>query len=129
MTGPTLAEQMADYRAKALAAVPTVEQTPGLLYVWELVEGFHELYRGAGRWLLLDHAQRSRVTPPEGEAPTVYLRLEGPTETRRSTTVDPRSGAVIFGRSFSVHLGPVIATRVDALVRARPREVEEVAAP
>lgn len=125
----TLAEQLADYRAKALAAVPTVEPTPGLVAVWELVEGYHELYRGSGLWLLLDHAQRSRVKPAEGEAPTIYLRLEGPTETRRSKVVDPASGAVVFGRSFSVHLGPVIVTRADALVRARPRVVEEVAAP
>lgn len=121
MTGPSLAEQSARFDAEALAAVPTVEQTPGLLYVWELVEGYHELYRGEAGWLLLEHAQRSRVAPPKGEAPRIFLRLEGPVERKRLSAVEPGTGALVFGREVRIHRGPVILARADVLVRARPR--------
>lgn len=118
-----IADHLDRIRSEALAAVPTVEQTPGLLHVWELVEGYHELYRGPGEWLLLEHAQRSGKTPAEGEAPTVYLRLEGPVETRIVKSIDPVSG-VISETPLRIRTGPELAVSVDVLVRARPREVE-----
>lgn len=110
MTAPTMFEL-------AVAAVPTVQPTAGLLAVWELVEKFHEVYHH-GRWLLLDEAQRGGESGP-GLAPIVYLKLEGLTETRTRKEIDARGR--ITDHPYEVHLGPVRAHTAATLVRARPR--------
>lgn len=101
--------------------VPTVEQTPGLLAVWELRPGETEI-RHAGAWHLLGDVQPAADHPDHGTR-RVYLRLH-PTETEISS-IDPTTG-IVDRRPATLADGPVILTELDVLRRARHRSVLEV---
>lgn len=113
MTAPTPLEE-------ALAKVPTIEETPGLVAPWQMIEGAHELWH-RGRWLLLERAEPVRGEPlgPD-RAPVVALTLEGPTEILTIRTIDPTTG-LVDARQIRRHAGPVLLRTVDVLCRARLR--------
>ena len=98
--------------------VPTVAESPGLVYVWELIPNAHEIYH-RGTYRLLEEIQ-----PKDGEAtPTVYLRLHGPVREHEHRTIDKATGAVDVHR-FTTKTGPVLIRPTSTLVRARIRTDE-----
>lgn len=98
--------------------VPTVAETPGMAYVWELVPRGHEIYH-RGEYRLLDEIQ-----PKAGaDVPTVYLRLHGPVREHEIRTIDKATGEVDVHR-FTTKTGPILIRPTSTLVRARIRTDE-----
>ena len=110
---------MMDHEKDLLAELaPTVLETPGMVYVWELVPNGHEIFH-RGTYRLLEEIQ-----PKDGEeTPTVYLRLHGPVREREVRTIHEGTGEITVALS-TVRTGPVLIRPTSALIRARVRTDE-----